>query len=83
VGSRVVVRKQRSEYAEFTAVYDFKKPVKDNITLYARWNANQYTVSFNTNNGSSVAAAKMSQYEKSKRFAGVSCIVGDSSQLRW
>ena len=46
--------------AGLTTVYDFKKSVKDNITLYAQWNANQYTVSFYTNGGSSAAAQTIS-----------------------
>jgi len=36
-------------------VYDFKTAVKENITLYAKWNAispKKYTIKFNTNGGS-------------------------------
>jgi uncharacterized repeat protein (TIGR02543 family) len=40
-----------------TTVYNFSAPVNDNITLYAKWNAvPKYTITFNSNGGSSVAA---------------------------
>ena len=31
--------------------YDFNTPVTGDLTLYAKWTANQYTVSFNSNGG--------------------------------
>ncbi|MDY2670055.1 MAG: InlB B-repeat-containing protein [Anaerovoracaceae bacterium] len=34
--------------------YDFKTPVTENITLYAGWTQNEYTVSFEPNGGSKV-----------------------------
>jgi uncharacterized repeat protein (TIGR02543 family) len=43
--------------AKLTAVYDFSTPVKGNITLYAKWNkVITYTVTFDSNGGSNVAA---------------------------
>ena len=36
--------------------YDFNAKVTGDITLYAKWNINSYTVSFDSNGGSSVAA---------------------------
>ena len=36
--------------------YDFSSKVTGDITLYAKWNINSYTVSFDSNGGSSVAA---------------------------
>ena len=38
-----------------TKAYDFGTAVKGNLTLYAKWQANSYTVAFETNGGSSVA----------------------------
>lgn len=35
--------------------YDFSSKVTGDITLYAKWNINSYTVSFDSNGGSSVA----------------------------
>ena len=39
-----------------TTAYDFSSKVTGDITLYAKWNINSYTVSFDSNGGSSVAA---------------------------
>ena len=39
-----------------TTAYDFSSKVTGDITLYAKWNINAYTVSFDSNDGSSVAA---------------------------
>ena len=39
-----------------TTAYDFSSKVTGDITLYAKWNINSYTVSFDSNSGSSVAA---------------------------
>ena len=41
------------------AKYDFNQTVTGNVTLYAHWTANTYTVSFDANGGSSVAAQKV------------------------
>ncbi len=39
-----------------TKAYDFSSAVRSNLTLYAKWAANSYTVTFNANGGSSVKA---------------------------
>ena len=39
-----------------TTAYDFNSKVTGDITLYAKWNINSCTVSFDSNGGSSVAA---------------------------
>lgn len=39
-----------------TQRYEFSTPVTDNITLYAKWSRNTYTVTFNTNYGSDFPA---------------------------
>lgn len=44
--------------SSLTEEYDFNSPVTANITLYAKWRQ-QFTVTFNTNGGSSVAAQKV------------------------
>ena len=36
-------------------VYDFTSIISSNITLYAKWNINQYKVTFNTKGGSEIA----------------------------
>ena len=46
-----------------TAKWDFTKDtVKDNITLYAKWTMKTFTVAFNSQGGSAVAAMKVMQY---------------------
>ena len=42
--------------ANLSSLYDFSKEVTQDITLYAKWNINTYTVSFNSNGGNSVAS---------------------------
>lgn len=42
--------------AELTTAYDFEGAVRGNITLYAGWIINQYTVTFNSDGGSAVAS---------------------------
>ena len=37
--------------------YDFTKPVTADMTLYARWTVNKYTVAFDANGGSAVKSA--------------------------
>lgn len=39
-----------------SSLYDFSEAVTQDITLYAKWNINTYTVSFNSNGGNSVAS---------------------------
>ncbi|MCO7175459.1 InlB B-repeat-containing protein [Sporolactobacillus kofuensis] len=41
--------------SEFNNTYDFNTPVTENTTLYAKWSKNQYTVTYNSNGGSSIA----------------------------
>gem|GEM_PF-1107914 len=40
--------------AEFANAYTFGKMPAENITLYAKWTINQYTITFNSNGGSAV-----------------------------
>jgi uncharacterized repeat protein (TIGR02543 family) len=40
--------------AGLTATFSFSSAITANITLYAKWNINSYTVSFNSNGGSAV-----------------------------
>ncbi len=40
--------------AEFTQAYDFATEIKEDITLYAKWKKDSYTVSFNSNGGTAV-----------------------------
>ena len=37
-------------------LFDFETIITENITLYAKWNINEYTVTFNSNGGSEVAS---------------------------
>ncbi|MBU1142882.1 MAG: InlB B-repeat-containing protein, partial [Firmicutes bacterium] len=39
-----------------TTSYTFSTMPAENITLYAKWTANQYTITFNSNDGSAVAS---------------------------
>ncbi len=39
-----------------TTAYNFSTAVTDNVTLYAKWTLNTYTVTFDSNGGSAVAA---------------------------
>ncbi|RYQ12463.1 InlB B-repeat-containing protein [Bifidobacterium pseudolongum] len=44
--------------------YDFAKPVTTDLTLYARWTINKYTVTFDANGGSVVPAATVEHGQK-------------------
>jgi len=46
------------------AKYDFTKPVTANVTLYARWTINKYTVTFDANGGTAVKAATVNYGQK-------------------
>ena len=41
--------------SSFTTEYDFNTPITGNKTLYAKWNINSYTVTFNSNGGTAIA----------------------------
>ena len=43
--------------------FDFSKPIIADVTLYAQWTANKYSVTFDSNGGSAVSAASV-EYEK-------------------
>lgn len=61
--------------AACTNKYDFEKAVTDNFTLYANWiegseeNPTEYTVTFDSNGGSSVVPQTVKQGEKAKKPA--------------
>ena len=42
-----------------TTSFGFSTPITSNITLYAKWTINSYTVSFNSNGGSAVASQQV------------------------
>jgi uncharacterized repeat protein (TIGR02543 family) len=42
--------------AGLTSAYNFATPVNGDITLYAKWTLNNYTVTFNSNGGTSVVS---------------------------
>ena len=48
-------------------VYDFNSAVKSNLTLYAKWEANKYTVTFVSNGGTSVAKQTVAYGAKASR----------------
>ena len=52
-----------------TKAYDFNASVKGNITLYAKWVPNRYTVTFNSNGGTSVKAQSVTYGTKASRPA--------------
>ncbi|WP_164848607.1 InlB B-repeat-containing protein [Paenibacillus sp. DCT19] len=47
--------------SELTSPYGFTEGVMANVMLYAKWTKNSYTVSFNSNNGSSVSSQSVSE----------------------
>ena len=49
--------------------YAFSTPVVENITLTAKWEAKEYTVTFDANGGSAVAALKVKYNEKAAKPA--------------
>ncbi|MFA9397592.1 MAG: InlB B-repeat-containing protein [Clostridiaceae bacterium] len=49
---------------EHTKPYSFDKMTGNSFTLYAKWNPNQYTVSFNANGGESEIENKQVTYDK-------------------
>ena len=40
---------------DYTEAYDFNTPVTGNLTLYAKWTVNQYTITFDTDGGNTIA----------------------------
>ena len=56
--------------AELTTPWDFDtNTVSGNMTLYAKWNINQYTVTFNTNGGNDVDSLSVDYGEKVEKPA--------------
>ncbi|MFF6017782.1 InlB B-repeat-containing protein, partial [Lysinibacillus fusiformis] len=47
-----------------TQVYDFTNVITENTTIYAKWKAQTYTVSFNTDGGSTVSNQSVAHGEK-------------------
>ena len=52
-----------------TKAYDFNASVKGNLTLYAKWAPNRYTVTFSSNGGTSVKAQSVTYGAKASRPA--------------
>ncbi len=50
--------------ASYTQTYDFNSNITGNIKIYAKWNAQMYTVSFNTDGGSAVSDQSVAYGEK-------------------
>ncbi|WP_025116895.1 InlB B-repeat-containing protein [Lysinibacillus fusiformis] len=50
--------------AGYTETYDFTSIITENTTIYAKWNAQTYTVSFNTNGGNLVSDQSVAHGEK-------------------
>ncbi|WP_254636207.1 InlB B-repeat-containing protein [Lysinibacillus sp. GbtcB16] len=50
--------------AGHTQVYDFTNVITENTTIYAKWKAQTYTVSFNTDGGSAVSDQSLAYGEK-------------------
>ncbi|XRD25310.1 InlB B-repeat-containing protein [Lysinibacillus fusiformis] len=50
--------------AGHTQVYDFTNVISENTTIYAKWKAQTYTVSFNTDGGSAVSDQSVAYGEK-------------------
>ena len=66
----VVPTKEGYEFVEWQLngkTYDFKTPITDNITLTANWKAEKYTVTFNSNGGSSVNTQTIDNGDKATK----------------
>ncbi|MBS4219173.1 InlB B-repeat-containing protein [Bacillus sp. FJAT-49711] len=50
--------------SSLTTPYDFNKQVTSDVTLYAKWTINQYTVEFNSNGGEDVPNVKINHGNK-------------------
>ena len=46
------------EDSTFSTKFDFNTPITDNMTLYAKWTENKYTLTFDANGGSGTMAPK-------------------------
>ncbi len=50
--------------AEYKTAFDFNTAITKNITLYAKWEANKYTVKFNANGGQGTMADQQFTYDQ-------------------
>ena len=50
--------------AEYKTTFDFNTAITKNITLYAKWEANKYTVKFNANGGQGTMADQQFTYDQ-------------------
>ncbi|ANY67551.1 hypothetical protein BBD42_14520 [Paenibacillus sp. BIHB 4019] len=57
--------------ADLTEVYDFKTPVTNHITLYAKWITGSYWITFDSNGGSSVGGERVPTGGKISKPSGV------------
>jgi len=57
--------------AGHTQVYDFTNVITENMTIYAKWNAQTYTVSFNTDGGSTVSHQSVAHGGKANKPTSV------------
>ena len=52
------------EDSTFSKKFDFNTPITDNMTLYANWIENKYTVTFDTKGGNTIAPVTVKEGEK-------------------
>ena len=52
------------EDSTFSKKFDFNTPITDNMTLYAKWTENKYTVTFDTKGGNTIAPVTVKEGEK-------------------
>ncbi|NLY21494.1 MAG: hypothetical protein GXZ08_09460 [Tissierellia bacterium] len=52
---------------EFTKAYDFNSEVKNAFTLYAKWDINSHSVTFNSNGGTSIQSQSVKYGEKASK----------------
>ena len=52
------------EDSTFSKKFDFNTPITDNMTLYAKWIENKYTVTFDTKGGNTIAPVTVKEGEK-------------------
>ena len=50
-----------------TQDFDFTTPISTDITLYAKWDVNYYTVTFDSNGGSAITARSIQAGQKATK----------------
>ena len=68
---------------ELNNAYDFSQQVLDNVSLYAKWTANQFTVSFDANGGSGSMASQTFTYDQAQALRANAFVRSYYSFIGW